>query len=76
VCEVLHLGRVVRGTGAFQVDPLPGGGSRYTWVEWIDPPGGALGRGALTLARRPFEAALRLALRRFVRLVEGVPTGR
>ncbi len=70
VCEVLHLGRIVRGTGAFEVSPLPAGGSRYTWVEWVDPPFGAAGRVGLQLARRPFQAALRLALRRFARWVE------
>lgn len=69
-CEVLHLGRVVRGTGVFEVAPRPDGGSRYTWAEWVEPPFGRFGQAGLRLARRPIELVLRVALRRFARWVE------
>lgn len=43
-CLVRHTGRVVRGTGAFEVAPAPGGGSVLTWSEDLNLPGGRLGR--------------------------------
>ncbi len=69
-CDVLHLGRVVRGTGAFIVEPRDGGGSRFSWVEWVDAPFGRLGERVLRIGRRPTEFALRIALARFARWVE------
>ena len=69
-CEVLHLGKVVRGAGVFEVEPLSTGGSRYTWIEWVDPPLGVVGQVGLRVARRPTELALRIALKRFARWVE------
>jgi Polyketide cyclase / dehydrase and lipid transport len=69
-CEVLHLGRVVRGAGVFEVEPLETGGSRYTWIEWVEPPLGRVGRVGLRAARRPAEYALKIAVRRFARWVE------
>ena len=69
-CEVLHLGRVVRGAGVFEVEPLETGGSRYTWIEWVEPPLGIVGQLGLRAGRRPTEYALRVAVRRFARWVE------
>ncbi len=69
-CEVAHLGRVVRGGGVFEVEPLDGGRSRYTWVEWVEPPLGLVGQAGLRAARRPTELALQTALKRFARWVE------
>jgi carbon monoxide dehydrogenase subunit G len=66
-CDVLHLGRVVRGTGAFLVEAKAGGGARFNWVEWVDPPLGRFGELGLRLARKPTELALGIALRRFAR---------
>ena len=69
-CEVLHLGRVVRGAGVFEVQALETGGSRYTWIEWVDPPLGMIGQLGLRAARRPTEWVLGVAVRRFARWVE------
>jgi carbon monoxide dehydrogenase subunit G len=72
-CEVVHLGRVVRGAGVFEVEPLgplDEGRSRYTWVEWVEPPFGLVGQVGVRVARRPTELALRSALRRFALWVE------
>jgi carbon monoxide dehydrogenase subunit G len=66
-CDVLHLGRVVRGTGAFLVEPRGTGTSRFSWVEWIDLPLGRFGELGFRLARKPTEFALGIALRRFAR---------
>jgi hypothetical protein len=68
-CEVLHLGRVVRGGGVFLVEPQASG-SRFTWIEWVDPPLGLVGQLGLRAARRPTQRALAVALRRFARWVE------
>lgn len=68
-CEVVHTGRLVRGAGAFEVEPAAGGAARCTWSEWLEPPLGLAG-AAGALALRPLvEAALRLSLARFARWV-------
>lgn len=43
---VRHLGRLIRGVGAFQLEPTPHG-TRLTWWEEFDAPLGAVGE-ALT----------------------------
>jgi hypothetical protein len=75
-CEVQHLGRVVRGGGVFVVQPhgtQPAAASTFSWIEWIDPPLGLVGQAGLRAGRRPTQAALRVALRRFARWVERGP---
>lgn len=69
-CEVLHTGRVVRGTGVFAVEELPGGQSRFVWEEQLDLPLGALGRAGWPLVRPLFAAGVRRSLQKFARLVE------
>jgi uncharacterized protein YndB with AHSA1/START domain len=64
---VRHTGRLVRGTGTFQVLPRAGG-STITWEERLDPPFGPAGRLALFLARPAAVAFFRLSLRRLARL--------
>lgn len=66
-CEVRHTGRLVRGTGAFVVEPLPGGRSRFLWSEQLDLPLGRLGELGFRVLRPVFEAGVRLSLRRFAR---------
>lgn len=41
--EVVHLGGVITGTGAFELRDGPGDGSTIHWWEEVDPPLGALG---------------------------------
>lgn len=60
--EVLHLGRIITGSGAFRLDDVPDG-TRIRWWEEVDPPFGALGElGATTLVlpilRRVFGRSL------------------
>ncbi|HEY0636916.1 MAG TPA: SRPBCC family protein, partial [Pseudonocardiaceae bacterium] len=57
-CRVRHLGRLLRGTGEFAVEPR-GAGSTFVWVEDLEPPFGPLGRVGLPLVRPLFEAGLR-----------------
>jgi hypothetical protein len=61
--EVTHLGRVITGTGAFELERLDERRTRVTWWEEIDPPLGAVGRwGAQTVVlpviRRIFARSL------------------
>ncbi|WP_434450609.1 SRPBCC family protein [Lentzea sp. E54] len=57
--EVLHLGRVVRGTGVFAVR-----GSRFVWTERLDVP------FFFPSVKPLFMLALRRSLRRFARFAE------
>jgi hypothetical protein len=43
-CDVLHTGRVVRGTGAFVVEAVDDRSSRFHWSEQVILPFGRLGR--------------------------------
>ena len=67
--EVRHLGRVVRGTGTFTVEPAPGG-AWFTWAEDIDLPLGAAGRLGFAVVRPAFELMLRRSLARLARRIE------
>ena len=76
-CHVRHLGRVVRGTGAFEVEPLPRDRSRFVWREDLDLPLGLLGRLGWPVVRPAFAYGVQLSLRRFARWVEaGRPSAR
>jgi carbon monoxide dehydrogenase subunit G len=68
--DVRHLGRVVRGSGTFTVEPAPGG-AWLTWVEDLDLPLGAAGRLGFALVGPVVRRLLRHSLRRLARRVEG-----
>ena len=68
-CEVAHTGRVVRGSGTFEVEPTPDG-SRFVWTELLDLPFGVVGRLGWPLVRPAFAAGVRLSLKRFARYAE------
>jgi hypothetical protein len=62
--EVTHTGRIITGTGAFELSDLPDGGTRIGWWEEVDPPLGAIGElgaqvFALPIIRRIFRRSLR-----------------
>lgn len=63
---VVHRGKVVRGTGAFEVLQRTGG-STFVWSETLDLPLGAVGRLGFRVVRPVFVAGLRMSLRRFAR---------
>jgi len=70
--DVRHLGRVVRGTGTFRVEPAPGG-AWVTWAEDLDLPLGAAGRLGFAAIRPAFTLMLRRSLRKLARQVESRP---
>jgi carbon monoxide dehydrogenase subunit G len=64
-CEVVHTGRVVRGSAAFEIEPLPHERSRFIWTEWLVLPYGVVGEIAFRLLRPAFTAGIRHSLRTF-----------
>jgi hypothetical protein len=72
-CDVVHHGRVVRGTGIFTVEPSTTGGSRFVWTECLDLPFGRAGQVAFGLVRPLAVLSLRAALRRFARFAASAP---
>jgi hypothetical protein len=71
-CEVEHTGRVVRGTGVFEVLDLRDR-SRFVWTERLQLPLGWAGRLGWPLVRPAMVAGVRLSLKRLARQVETGP---
>jgi hypothetical protein len=68
-CHVRHTGRVVRGTGAFEVEARGANRSRFRWREDLELPLGALGRVGWLLLKPLFAYGVRHSLRRFAEQV-------
>jgi hypothetical protein len=66
-CRVVHTGRVVRGTAAFEVQRLTDDSSRFVWSEWILLPFGVLGRAGWVFVRPLVACGVRYSLRRLAR---------
>lgn len=69
-CHVLHTGKLVRGTGAFEVEPRGDGKATFVWSEELELPFGALGRVGWVLGKPVFAAGVRASLKGFARWVE------
>jgi hypothetical protein len=63
--DVRHTGRVVRGTGSFEIRPRGTSACTFVWSERLDLPLGLLGRLGWPLVRPVMVAGVRLSLRRF-----------
>lgn len=72
-CEVLHTGRVVRGSGVFAVEPLGASRCRVVWEEHLDLPLGAVGRLAWPLVYPFARGGLAFALRRLAGALASQP---
>ena len=70
--EVVHLGRVVRGGGTFEVRPAPGG-AWLVWGEDLDLPLGPVGALGFAVLRPVFQLMLRWSLRRLAKQLERRP---
>jgi carbon monoxide dehydrogenase subunit G len=69
--EVTHLGRVITGYGAFELEAEGPDRTRLRWWEEVDPPLGALGEwGASTLVLPVLERIFSRSLGRLARLAE------
>ena len=69
-CEVLHTGRVVRGTGVFEVLALPGERSRLVWSEQLVLPLGRLGRAGFPVVAPALKAGVAASLKKLAQAVE------
>jgi carbon monoxide dehydrogenase subunit G len=70
---VRHTGRIVRGSGAFEVRETAPGCSRVVWSEWVDLPLGVIGRLGWPLVRPWLKAGVSFSLRRLADHVETKP---
>jgi uncharacterized protein YndB with AHSA1/START domain len=70
LCEVLHTGKVVKGTGRFEVLSIGTDRCRFIWSEDLELPLGALGAAGWPLARPFFAAGVRHSLNKLARLAE------
>jgi hypothetical protein len=68
--DVRHLGRVVRGTGTFEVVPRGESASSFVWTEQLDLPLGPLGRLGWPVVRPAMAAGVRRSLKRFAPYAE------
>lgn len=67
---VRHTGRVVRGSGAFEVEVIDAHRSRVVWSEWVLLPFGALGALGWRLVRPALRWFVQVSLRRLATRVE------
>jgi uncharacterized protein YndB with AHSA1/START domain len=70
IVRVVHYGKILRGPGVLRCTPMDGGRTQVVWHEWFHLPAGASGRVAKPLLWPGSKVTLRIALRRFARLVE------
>jgi carbon monoxide dehydrogenase subunit G len=65
-----HTGKVVRGSGSFEVESLGLHRSRIVWSEWLDLPLGVVGRAGWRVARPIARWGVTYSLRRLAGAVE------
>jgi hypothetical protein len=70
--EIVHTGRLVRGVGAFIVEPV-GSYARFVWWERIEVPGGPVAPALWVVGGPLTRLTFGWALRRFARAVEAAP---
>ncbi len=68
--DVVHLGRVVRGTGTMLVESTSETTSRFVWSEDLDLPLGALGFFGFTILKPLFLFGVHQSLKKFARQFE------
>ncbi|HKS45523.1 MAG TPA: SRPBCC family protein [Amycolatopsis sp.] len=74
-CTVRHLGRLVRGTGAFHVQAKGPQSSTLVWSESLRLPFGPLGTLGWPAVKPAFVLGVRQSLRRFARFAENYSMG-
>ncbi|WP_158885320.1 SRPBCC family protein [Amycolatopsis anabasis] len=74
-CTVRHVGKLIRGTGAFHVQGKGPQRSTLVWSEQLIPPFGLLGRLGWPVAKPAFTLGLRHSLQKFARFAEAYSMG-
>lgn len=74
-CTVRHLGKIVRGTGAFHVQARGPQRSVFVWSEEFTPPFGPVGKLGWLLVKPAFVVGLRRSLSEFARFAESYVVG-
>jgi uncharacterized protein YndB with AHSA1/START domain len=69
-CDVIHTGRVVKGTGTFIVESLGEHSCRFIWSEDLEIPLGPIGLVGFKLLKPAFVAGVRHSLQKFSNMVE------
>lgn len=69
-CDVIHTGRVVRGTGTFEVVAINDNASKFIWSEDLDLPLGPLGAAGFAVLRPAFLQGVKKSLEKFADLLE------
>jgi len=67
---VRHTGRIIRGSGSFEVQALGDRRSRVVWSEWVQLPFGLVGRLGWPVAQVLVRAGVQVSLGRLARYVE------
>ena len=67
-CDVLHTGRVVRGTGSFQVESIDLQTSNFIWIEDLDLPLGVIGLVGFKILRPFFVFGVQKSLEKFAKI--------
>lgn len=68
-CDVLHTGKVVKGTGSFQVEKIDANNSKFIWIEDLDIPLGIIGLIGYKLLRPFFVSGVKQSLNKFAKSV-------
>lgn len=68
-CDVLHTGKVVKGTGSFQVEKIDNELSRFIWIEDLEIPLGIIGLMGFKLLRPFFVLGVQKSLDKFAKSV-------
>jgi hypothetical protein len=68
-CDVLHTGKVVKGTGSFQVEKIDSNTSKFIWIEDLVIPLGLIGLIGFKILRPFFVAGVKQSLNKFAKSV-------
>ena len=68
-CDVLHTGKVVKGTGSFIVEKINKNMSKFIWIEYLNIPLGFIGRLGFKLVRPLFVIGVQKSLDKFAKYV-------
>jgi hypothetical protein len=74
-CGVRHVGKVVKGTGVFQVHDKGPQRSTFVWVENLTLPFGLIGKLGWPVTKPVFTLGLRHSLEKFARFAESYSVG-